>query len=442
MFYKNKKRVLIITYEFPPMGGIGSIWIAKYVKYLPEFGWEPVIVTVKDVPTNFPDGSIDDDLPPNLRVYRSFSLEPTRLVRLLRRAKSPSASRSRDRGGDKVVYSYTGLPLGVLAKIRLLFIPDEKIGWFFFALLSSLRAIRENRPSVVSSTGPPYTANFIGMACAAITGLPWVCEFKDPWIDNPQEASVNPVNRRVFIALEKAMLRRANAVICAMPGQVEGFERRYGEGFVKRCHIITNGFDAEDFVGETGLEEKFTITFVGKVYGGRYPQALLKAVKILLEEGKIDAEDIRIRYVGTLDVESRALFAAEDIAGVIELTGFVDHSTCIKLMRSSHLLLLQLADGEMSRIIYTGKMFEYFGARRPILALVGEGATAKLIGEMGAGTVVNPDSIEGICQAVMHYYSMYKAGEDFYIDNPELARFDRRKQAENLAAVFNEISRD
>lgn len=437
---ESARRALVIAYEFPPMGGIASVWKAKYVKFLPRFGWEPLVVSVRDAPTNIPDRGLMDDLPPELQVVRTFSLEPTRLVRMLKRWRGADTGEEGRSGENKsVVFSYTGLPFDVVAKIKAFFIPDEKIGWLPFALPAALRLIRERSPQVIFSSSPPFTAHVVAMACKRITGLPWVCEFLDPWVDYTHFKPLTPLNAWADLRLEKAMVGGADAVIGAMPGIVEGFRSRYRDVGEDRYHVITYGFDPSDYAGEVELPERFTLTWIGSVFAGRSPVGLVAAVRKLLEEGKVSPADFRLSFVGTMDRESLKMVSEAGIDEVLETAGFVTYRESIRRMRSSHLLTFQLAEGRDTRFVYTGKMFEYFGARRPILALAGEGATRELIEELGAGVAVDPLDVEGICDAIMGFIARFRAGDEMWVDNPRLEDFDRERETGMLAAIFDSI---
>jgi len=437
------KKVLIMAYEFPPMGGIPSVWVTKYVKFLPAFGWRPVVLTVKDAPTNLLDKSLEDDLPQGLYVRKSFSLEPTRLVRWVRSIRNRKKEENgRDQAGS-VIHSYTRLPFNVLKKIKAFMIPDEKIGWFPFALRAALKVVRDTGPAVIFSTSPPYTTHLVAMACQRLTGLPWVCEFRDPWIDFPHYEPVTMFNRALVRWMERSTVARADVVIAAMPGIIEGFKARYGDEIANKCRVITNGFDPDDYSGEVGLEERFTITWIGSIYGELYPRALLEAASRLIEDKEIPGSDLRIRFVGTMDVESYESIMKAEPKGVVEVLGFVDHRDCIEYMRSSHLLTLKLAEGKMSEILYTGKMFEYLGCGRPILAMVGEGDTCHFLKNLGVGVVVKPDDIQEIYDAILHYYSLYRSNSMPSMDDPDVLRkFNRKRLTGELAQIFNEVAED
>ena len=431
------KRVLIVGYEFPPMGGIASVRLTKYVKYLPGFEWEPLVVTVDDAPTNIPDPQLLEEVPPGTQIRRTFSLEPTRLVRAMRRLRR-DAGEKEAAYGDSAAHSFTGLPYGLLTKIKGLFIPDEKIGWLPFALAASLRAVREDGAEAVFSSSPPMTAHLVAMACKKMTGLPWVCEFRDPWVDNPHYSPLTSLHGRIFRAIEGAVVRGCDAVVYAVPGVVEGLGLRYGEGITRKCHLITNGFDPDDFSGRVALDRECSFAWIGSVYKDLYPGSLMAAVRRLLESGRASKDELSIRFIGTFDLESLGSLEESGLRDVVDVTGFLPHRDCIERMRSSRVLLLQLAEGRMSRIIYTGKMFEYFGARRPILALVGEGATKRMIEETGAGVAVNPYDEEGIGEALMGFISRFRSGDELWVENPRLEEFDRRRQTGMLADILDE----
>lgn len=437
---EGPRKVLVIAYEFPPMGGIASVWKAKYVKFLPRFCWEPLVVSVRDAPTNIPDRGLLDDLPPGLEVTRTFSLEPTRVVRLLKRGHGAAAGeRQRNDEGKDVIFSYTGLPFDVVAAIKAFFIPDEKVGWLPFALPAALRLIRERSPRVIFSSSPPYTAHLVAMACKRVTGLPWVCEFLDPWVDYTHFKPLTPINAWANLWLEGAIVRGADAVVGAMPGIIEGFRSRYHDVREDRYHVITYGFDPADYAEEVEFRDRFTVTWIGSVFAERRPRGLVAAVRKLLEEERISPADFRLSFVGTMDLDSLRMVSEAGIDEVVEMVGFVTYRESIRRMRSSHLLTFQLAEGRDARFVYTGKMFEYFGARRPILALVGEGATRELIEELGAGVAVDPRDVEGIAAALMEFITRFRAGDELWVDNPRLDEFNREKQAGMLAAVLDAV---
>lgn len=433
------KHVLIVTYEFPPMGGIAAVRISKYVKYLPHYMWEPVVVTVNDAPTNIPDPELLEEIPPGLEIHRTFSLEPTRLVRVMRQFSRTGRGEKEDEDVN-AAYSFTGLPFGLLTKIKGLFIPDEKIGWLPFALASSLRAVRQGGAEAIFSSSPPVTAHLAAMACKRFTGLPWVCEFRDPWVDNPHYDPISGVHRRIFRSIEEAVVRACDALVYAAPGIGEGFKSRYGEEIGAKGHLITNGFDPDDFAGQVALDPECSFSWIGSVYKDLYPGSLMDAVKKVLQSSLAAKDELVVRFIGTFDLESLRRLEESGLRDEVDVTGFLAHRECIERMRSSRILLLQLADGKMSEILYTGKMFEYFGARRPILAMVGEGATKKLIEETGAGVVVNPHDEKGMEEALMGFISRFRAGDELWVDNPLLDEFDREKQTGMLAGILDRLT--
>lgn len=433
---------MFIAYEFPPMGGVSSIWAAKYVKYLPSFGWEPVVVTVRDAPTNLLDPGLSGELPPATRVERPFSLEPTRLIRSLRRLREYCAGNRGEGEPEGLVYSYTGLPFRSLAKIRALFVPDEKIGWFPFALASCLKAVTETGARVVFSTAPPFTTHLIAAACKRITGLPWICEFRDPWVDYTLAEPPTPINKRINRLLEGFMVRGADAIVCAMRGIVDGFEERYPDVPGQRYNVITGGYDPEDFPEPAPpLEERFTMTWIGTMYGDRCPRGLFAALRDMIAEGVIEAGECTLRVVGTMDVEALEALRDAGLDDILELTGFVEYRESLDRMRSSHLLLMQLGKGRESEMVYTGKMFEYFASRRPILAFAEGGATSKLIAEVGAGTTVSPDNLQAIRGEVLRHYSRYKRGEEETVGDPGMiSAFDKRELTGQLARLMDGLA--
>lgn len=435
-------RVLIITYEFPPRGGVCSVRTSKTVKYLPRFGWEPVVLTVLDTPSNLTDTALVEELAEDLQVHRSYSIEPTRLLRAMKRFLARSSDTETEGASNSdILYSYTGLPLGTIEKIKAFAIPDEKIGWYPFALASSLATIRKTGAEVIFSTAPPFTTHLIAAACKRLSGLPWACEFRDPLVDYTRAEPPIAIRKRIDCCLESYMLHRADAVICTTQETADGFKQRYADIGEERYHVITGGFDRDDFAWSPPLEEKFTMTWIGTMFGSRLPQALFTTVRDMLHDGSLSPVDFKLSIVGTMDVESFRFVQDLGLEDIVELTGFVEHRESIRRMQASHLLLVKLGKGKESEIIYPAKIFEYFASRRPILALVHEGATADLIRRMGAGTVIKPDDKTAIRDAILDNYSRFKRGcMSTMGDIDMIAEFDKEMLSGKLAHIFDLIT--
>ncbi len=431
------RRVLVLSYEFPPMGGIGSIRTSKTVKYLPEFGWEPVVITVRDAPTNLADGSLEEGLNEDLIISRSYSIEPTRALQALRKIKPGKKTGQ----SENVLYSYSRLPFQTINTIKELMIPDEKIGWFPFALYSAIRAARETSASMIFSTAPPFSTHLIAYALKSATKLPWVCEFRDPMSDYVFSQQPTRARKWADRRLEESIVKRADAVTCAMGGLVDIFRHRYQDIEENRFHTITGGYDPDDFADTVPLEKYFTMTWSGTMFSDLFPRTLLKVLRDMLDEGSISIKDCVFRIVGTMDMEAYKAISALELEGLLELTGFEDHRESIRLARSSHLLLMQLGGVKRSELIYPGKMFEYLASRRPVLTLAYEGSAARLIRDLGAGTVVEPDDAQGIRDAILFYYDQYKHGCVAEVGNRErTGTFDKRVQTERLARVFDSLA--
>ncbi len=432
------RKVLYITYEFPPRGGPGVQRTVKFAKYLPACGWQPVILTIDDPPTGIIDAGLLDELPSDIVINRTYSLEPTRVVRRLRKLLGRGGGPNHGEAPQAI--SYTGLPPWVINVAKFFFIPDEKIGWRPWAVRAGLKLIKEEGIDVILSSGPPNTAHLIGAALAKKTGKPWVADFRDPWIGNYYTKPSSPLHGRVHASLERKVVSRASAVISVTPSLTEELAQRY-PGRRLKFRTITNGFDGADFSRATPapLSRKFWLTYTGSFRGEITPASLLKAVRALVAERSIDKRDFGIRFVGAAEASIVEEIRRAGLDDIVEVMGYVTHGESIEYLRQTTVAFLVLGGSEASKKILTGKIFEYLGSGKPILALVPpDGEAARVVNETKAGVVVAPDDISGIKEAVLKLYRDFK--EHKLAGGAEAAAvsvYDRKNLTKDLAGLLD-----
>jgi glycosyltransferase involved in cell wall biosynthesis len=434
------KRVLMITYRFPPVGGSGIQRVSKFAKYLPEYGWKPVILTSKGGSYSAYDPTLMEDVPRGLSIHRTLSLEPMTLKRLARRIIH---CRKTKRGDTSVsATSRKGLRTRVNLFIEKTFlIPDAQIGWLLPAVVKGGFIIWKEDVDVICSTGPPFSAHLIGLLLKMVTRRPWIADFRDPWT---QDAIARTRWRlRIEEIMEHAVLKHADRVICVSQPLINGVKQKYL--FTKddnRFLVITNGFDGDDFKGLECFRsghERFVITYVGTVYERRSPESFLKALQQLFREKKDIAKRVQVNFIGLAPNSIQALPGQLGVQDAVRFIDYVPHKRSLEyLVNSDVILLIVSEEGETSEGIFSGKIFEYLRSGRPILALVPPGVAADLIIEARAGIVVHYQDIEGIKEAVYALYCRHETGEISH--NPDWAiigRFDRKGLTGDLAMVLN-----
>ncbi len=420
------------------MGMGGTQRSAKFVKYLPAFNWEPIVVTVKDVKYYAHDLTLLDEVH-NSKIIRTESLDPLRLLARLsvlkNKNKTPGSAKSNSR-----ILNFLNKTI-----VNWLLIPDSKILWLPFALFASLKLIHKYKIKIIYTTSPPHSAHLGGLFLKWISRAKWVADFRDDWTGG--ESQPNPTIFHSFFnkLFEKFVLKFADRII-AMCDHLTNNLRRKGGSYFKsdRFITITNGYDAEDFSELLNLEphSKFTITHSGSISKVSDPEAFLKAIHSLFEQNAHFQDQVQIQFFGT-DIFNY-------FEGTVKKFGleknilpirYLPHHEVLPEVMKSHLLLLTINKRTNEEII-TGKVFEYLGSGKPILLISGEGEVARLIQTLNRGTVVNDKNIAGIKNAIFEYFNLYKQGKMKFFEPLSVKQFDRKILTGQLAKTFSELVKE
>jgi glycosyltransferase involved in cell wall biosynthesis len=435
-----RKRVLVVAYYFPPSGGPGVQRVLKFVKYLPEFGWDPAVLTVQDGDYPARDPSLLEEIPAGMPVHRTPILEPYTVYRALTGKRKGEAVdvNTNYRPGTKVPLTER-LSQAVRAT---LFIPDARVGWLPFGLGRGARIAREWGADLIFSSSPPYTAALLGRGIARRAKLPWVFELRDPWTGFLSAPVRHGPSRALDRRLERNCVRDAARVVLAWRGIGRDLEGKYPGLGAPKFRLIENGFDPDDLAGAEPIRaDRFTVVYTGSMYGVRNPDTFLQAVARLLDEGRVAAGELLVRFVGRFGDEVRAMFRRPELRGVVEEVGHRPHAESVRYTLGADVLLLVVDDVAGSEGIVPGKVFEYIGARRPILAVAPEGDVADLVRRTGAGVVVDRNDVAGMAAALAAWIDERRATGRVVFPGreEEVNRLSRRGRTEELARVFDEV---
>lgn len=439
--------VLMIAYYFPPLGGGGVQRTAKFARYLHEFGWRPVILSVSDPAFHVFDDSLLAEMPAGLPVYRVQSVEPTSFYYRLKR-------RSVESGYDALAAAIPTRTLSTLLRrfgrraADWVFIPDEQIGWAPFAIRAALDVIRQHGVRVIYSTSTPFSAHLIGARLQQRTGLPWVADFRDPFARNRRKLSSSPMHVWLRHKLEHDWVIGADRVISTTSAMSHDFAARYPQLPADRWITIPNGYDEHDFAALAAPAQPsgaFELRYVGSLYKGHSPDPLplLRAVRALQERDPRGAADFRLSFTGALDATlSQQL--AEGIAQLglsdrVSIHPPVPHHEAIRLMHTASALLLMASRRPMSELIVHGKTYEYLRARQPILALNAAGAHRQLLETTDAAVFLRSDDSEGIYRQLQTWLDAWRCGELRKPVNAGHERFERRALTCQLASLFSQL---
>ncbi len=450
------KQILIIAYYFPPSGGPGVQRVLKHIQYLPEFGWQPVVLTVEN--GNFParDESLLNKIPDEVIVYRTKIIEPYSLYRIL-------TGKKKDTPIDVNVIKKESQRIPTKEKIAeyfrgTFFIPDARVCWLLTVKSKIKKILKKHNIEAIYSSSPPYTCSLIARGIKRKTGLPWIAGFRDPWTEFLTTPKRWFLPSAIDKCLERSVFVEADAIECAWVGIKKDAIRKYPDLPENKFHHIPNGFDSNDFpvieieknttstVKISNVHKshnnKFTVTYTGSMYGRRNPASFLKAIENLIHNGKINIYDFRLRFIGRFGAEVLEMFDKASFKNSIEIIQYIPHEESIKQLLISDALLLIVDEAKESEEIVPGKVYEYIGTRKPIIAIAPENsAIAHLIAETKTGLTAHQSEIEKIGQIFLDYYNQWKTGNwSLQPDNKEIIKYERRESAKHLAKLLNNIT--
>ncbi|MGE5479350.1 MAG: glycosyltransferase [Chloroflexota bacterium] len=434
------RNVLIVAYYFPPSGGPGVQRVLKHVKYLPEYGWNPVVLTVSNGQFPARDESLLKQIPESVPVYRTHIYEPYDLYRLLTGKKKGEPI---DVGVIKKEDQKRTFKENVAELIRsTFFIPDARIGWLPTASKAAREIVEKRSIEAVYSSSPPYTCSIIARNIKRRTGLPWVAGFRDPWtgfISSPKRYGPSAaIDRR----MELSVFREADFVECAWKGIIKDALGKYPQLPADKFIHVPNGFDSADYPrldGAPAHNQAFTLTYTGSMYGRRNPAALFKAIEILLEKGLIIRDEFKLKFIGRFGPEVKEMFSAASFKKSLEIIDYMPHGESVKQLMLSDANLLVVDESKESAEIVPGKVYEYIGAGKPVFAIAPvEGAIAELIRETRAGEVAHQSDVEKIADILLRFIRNFRTGESFYNPNmDEIMKYERRESARALASLLD-----
>lgn len=430
------KRVLIITYYWPPAGGAGVQRWVKHVKYLRSFGWEPVIYTPENPDLSITDLSLLSELPEGLEIIGRPIWEPYDLYRKLLGKKSNEAVNH----GLMNEHKAPGFLSQVGSWVRgNFFIPDARKFWIRPSVHFLRRYLLEHPVDAIISTGPPQSMHLIASGLQQATGIPWIADFRDPWTNNDVYHRL-PLTRladRIHHQLERKVLTEAQKVVTVSWHWAKEMEAISG----RKIDVITNGFDTTDFPREdVPLMNGFMLHHVGSMYSDRNPTTLWKVLSELCEQDKEFKKALIIRLTGKTD--EAVIRAATDfgLSDNLQVLDYQPHDQVVKQIRSSAVLLLLLNESPdiLGRI--PGKIFEYLAAERPVLGIgATAGDSARILKEAGAGKVIDFDDFQTTRSTILHLFEAWKNGR-LQVQNNGLDKFTRQNCAARYARLLDELT--
>lgn len=425
------KKVLIITYYWPPAGGIGVVRWVKFAKYLSTYGWDPIIFTVSNGDYPMVDQSLLKDVSPELKLIKRPIWEPYRLYRIFSKTKNtgglgdikPKANASFiQKAGNWIRSNF--------------FIPDARAFWIKPSAKFLVNYLKENPVDAMVSTGPPHSAHLIALKIKQQLGISWLADFRDPWttMDYYHELILTEWADRKHHQLELDVLTKADALTVVGRGMQMEFEKKRG----KEVSVITNGFDEADFNHESVVPDKeFSIVHTGTFFARINPYGLWRALQQLHTENHPLFSHLKLKLVGRVDPSVVQSIQESGLGDYLELVSYQPHEVAVKIIQQARVLLLCVF--EEKKFIVTGKLFEYLASANPILCIgPSDGDAAKIISDAKAGFTFPSTDVEGIKEQIKNLYRQFENGEEQ--SHQGSTRYSHRALTQQVATLLDTIT--
>lgn len=424
-----KKKVLIITYYWPPAGGPGVQRWLKFVKYLPDFDIEPIVFIPEN--PNYPiiDSELQKDINPNTIIIKNPISEPYKLASIF--SKKTTKTISSGIIPNKKKQSF--LDKFLLYVRGNFFIPDARIAWVKPSVSVLENYIKEHPVDLIITTGPPHSLHLIGLELKNKLNCKWFADFRDPWtsIGYHKQLKLTERSKEKHLKLEKEVLNTADHILVTSPTTKNEFTKLTH----KPITVITNGYDVE-YIQKKPLDSKFSIAHIGSFLSERNPRIFWKALSELIKENKGFREDFELKLIGKVSQEILDVVSEFKLSNYLNNLGYLSHNQALMEQRSSQVLLLVEIDSEETVGIIPGKLFEYMAAERPILAIGPEGADfSNIIKETNSGTFFTYDEKDEIKEQIVKLYDLYKQNE-LKVYAMGLQYYSRKKLTEKLANII------
>lgn len=427
------KKALLITYYWPPAGGPAVQRVLKFVQYMIEFGWQPIVLTVAKGEYPGLDRELEKSIPDSCLVFKTSIREPGNIYKRFVGMKQ----------GEHI-------PVAVLTEKKLswkkqlanwirlnLFIPDAKIGWKPFAIREGVKIIEEYQPDVIFSSSPPPTVHLIAQALSKKHGIKWIADFRDPWT-NIHYYNLLPKNRMsqsIDKKLERKVLNFADKISVV---NEDFFDRIDGQKEI----IIPNGFDSSDFPKHKEIikNDKFTIRYAGSFKTRQYLDSFFDALNEIMSESGM-GQLIKIEFFGNVDPNVRKKINAKNLPCELNFAGYIQHDQVLSKIMQADMLLLIIGVSERAPHILSSKVFEYLHTRRPIIAFGPKnGALDRLLQKTKNGKLFAYNDKKGTKAYIKKQIQYWANGNSFDdYDNSEINKYERKAITRKLVDLFEEI---
>lgn len=430
----NMRKVLVVSYYFPPMGLSGVQRTLKFVKYLPDYDWSPIVLTTGA--TNY--FAFDETL--------LCDTEKSDLISIYRTEKDPfnfNFFNSKKSKENKLLQYPSWLKQKLFRMIsQSVFIPDSRIRWKKYAIELGNKIIEEN-PDIrlIFATAPPFTDFLVAKELSQKHNIPFVVDYRDLWLDNPQYFFPTPYHKRKALALETSVLKHTSKIFVITRTMKEKMMHRYRFLSYDDISIIPHGYDYEDFepfLNVKPVQNKLVITHCGLFPDDRTPKYFFKALKKFFEQKPQARSKFEARFVGIMRKNHIKMIANYGLNDVVTVKGYLPHQEAVKNLMESDVLWMMLRNN----IETPGRFFEYIGAAKTMLICVPDGSMKQIAEESNAAFITKPEDIDGIVRALNTIYDLWNQNYLPIPDSIFVKQYDRKALTKRLAREISFVAKE
>lgn len=424
------KKVLIVTYYWPPAGGPGVQRWLKFVKYLPEFGIEPHVYVPKNPSYPIVDETLVSEPDPAVKIIKQPIFEPYAFGKLISKKKTNQIS-----SGLITERNPSWTERFLLFVRGNFFVPDARVFWADPSAKFLKKYLQDHKIETLITTGPPHSLHLIGLKLKKELDICWIADFRDPWTTISYHSKLRMLSavRKKHRRLEQEVLKTADEIIVTSHSLQQAFQKMTK----KPVSLITNGYDQEDFE-KLSLDESFSITHIGSLLSDRNPVVLWTVLKELIHEQFEFKKQLKIKLAGITGQNVLSSLNEFGLMPFVELLGYVPHDNAVKLQHSAQLLLLAEIDSEETKVIIPGKFFEYLKAERPILAIgPDDWEIATLMRQTEGGQCFDYQQKNEIKAYIWECFQAFQSG-GLAVRPKGIEAFSRRELTRKLAEIIHQ----
>jgi glycosyltransferase involved in cell wall biosynthesis len=425
----NKKKLLILTYGFPPASFVGVYRTLKYSKYLTRYNWDSIIVTAN---TKFAkehnDPHLLNEVPRTTVVYRTYDIDP---AKWFYNSKNFAARLIR-----KLIHNLC----------NQLCILDSHVFWVPFAVIKSTWILKKEKVDLVYSTSPPHSSHIISLLLKKIFKINYIIDFRDPWGDKAYFTyhRKNILSRYIESSLMKIIVKNATKIITATKGEMTEFSERFPYIEGKKISYITNGFDPDDYEINKQLnaaekeKQKFIITYIGSVYFGTTDE-FFQGLALLKQQNPEFFKLIEVKFVGSDEEHIKSIASDYSVMSIIKFIKYLPHNECLSLLYASDALLIMLGGDNFPSSEIPAKTFEYLYINKPIITIAKKGDLTELVKHCGLGLTIDPMRPKDVCNVLEKLIEAWIKGNSPIAPNHNyINKFKREELTKKLAIILDD----